>query len=323
MDDIARLLDAHDDCPFAVRQKIKALIQENRSLKGTVVSLQQRLRVETEEDVQQKNQLHYLREANQHLVLATFGAQDLKEAAEAANKRQITFLAMLAHELRNPMASVIVAATVIDSLNIDHPRARKLLAIVQRQVTHLLRLVDDLMDVSRIKTGKFSLQTRLIPLLEVIESAIETTQPSLAKNSQELVVNLPSPPVYLQGDPVRLSQLFANLLLNASKFSAHTETISLSASVQDGMLAVTVKDNGRGIPIEFQSGIFALFAQGPDSLEHSQADGLGIGLTLVRAIAEMHGGSVRVESKGNGWGSAFIVMLPLPAAPPVPPEKSY
>lgn len=276
------------------------------------MSLQQRLRVEGEEDVQQNNQLRYLREANQKLVLATFGAQDLKEAAEATNKRQIIFLSMLAHELRNPMASIIVAASVIESLNIDPPRARKLLAIVKRQVTQLLRLVDDLMDVSRIKTGKISLQTRLIQLHEVIESAIETTQPSFAQRNQELIVNLPSTPVYLLGDPVRLSQLFSNLLLNASKFSSNTETISLSASMQDGALAVAVEDNGRGIPIQFQRGIFELFAQGPDSLEHSPADGLGIGLTLVRAIAEMHGGSVRVESEGTGLGSAFIVTLPLP-----------
>lgn len=299
-----------------LKQKIDTLSRENGVLKDTVLALQQQLRATGEgpsDQLTQAQQLSQLREANQHLVLATFGARDSQTAAEAVNERQTVFLSMLAHELRNPMASIAIANTVLESLNLVHPSVGKLLAITKRQVSHLVRLVDDLLDASRISTGKISLQTRLIALSEVLDSAVETTQPSLTDRHQNVQIELPPGAVVVLGDMVRLSQLFANLLINASKFSAAGGTIWVSASVAQGQVSVAVQDHGKGIAPAFQPGIFDLFSQGDDALEHSLAGGLGIGLSLVKTIAEMHGGSVTVESAGVGHGSKFVVTLPLPA----------
>lgn len=315
MDEPSKLPDLAADY-IAVRQRVETLLRENDALKETVSTLHQRLRAMGENAsvrLVEQEQLRHLREANQHLVLATFGARDSQTAAEAVNQRQTVFLSMLAHELRNPMASIAIANTVLESLNLVHPSVAKLLAITRRQVSHLVRLVDDLLDASRISTGKISLQTQMILLGEVIESAIETAQSSLVKRGQSVSVELPPAPLVLLGDMVRLSQLFANLLVNASKFSGVGDTISVGAQVQDGQLSVVVKDQGRGIALELQPGIFDLFSQGGDAVEQSLAGGLEIGLSLVRTIAEMHGGSVSVESAGVGLGSAFVVMLPLPA----------
>lgn len=316
MDETSRLLDPAD--PHAVKQKVETLLRENDALKESVATLQLQLIAmgeSTSGQLAQQQQLNHLREANQHLVLATFGAQDSQTAAEAVNERQTIFLSMLAHELRNPMASIAIANTVMESLNLVHPSVARLLAITRRQVSHLVRLVDDLLDASRISTGKISLQTRMILLNDIIESAMETAQPSLEKRTQSVRIDLPPAPVILLGDMVRLSQLFANLIVNASKFSDADDSISVTAAVQNGQIRVAVKDTGKGIALEFQAGIFDLFSQGDDALEHSLTGGLGIGLSLVRTIAEMHGGSVSVESAGVGFGSEFIVMLPLPAIP--------
>lgn len=260
----------------------------------------------------QQQQMSHLREANQHLVLATFGARDSTTAAEAVNQRQTVFLSMLAHELRNPMAAIAIANNVMESLNLMHPSAARLLAITRRQINHLVRLVDDLLDASRISTGKISLQTRLILLNEVIDSAVESVQPLLDQKQQTIRVALPAAPVVVLGDMVRLSQLFANLLFNASKFSKVGDTILVTALVEDGQVDVVVKDPGKGIAPECQAGIFDLFSQGHDAIEQASG-GLGIGLSLVRTIAEMHGGSVRVHSAGIGLGAEFAVTLPLPA----------
>ncbi|MFC0132990.1 sensor histidine kinase [Massilia eurypsychrophila] len=295
-----------------LRKKIENLSRENDVLRNTVGALQQQLKVlhESESAKPDLQQLNELREANHHLILATFGAQDSMMAAEAVNARQTVFLSMLAHELRNPMASIAVANTVMESLHLTHPSVGKLLAITRRQVAHLVRLVDDLLDASRVQTGKISLQTRLVLLNDVLDSALETALPALAKRGQVVHINVP-PSVVLLGDMVRLSQLFANLLNNASKFSNADATVWVTALVQGGNVLVMVKDHGRGIALEFQAGIFDLFSQGENASEHSLSGGLGIGLSLVRTIAEMHGGSVTVESGGVGRGCEFVVMLPL------------
>lgn len=294
------------------RHRIEDLQRENRTLKGTIVALQQRLHTEKDVVAQDRSRMGELREANQQLVLATFGAEDAQVAAEAANRRQTVFLSMLAHELRNPMASISVAGSVIASLKIDHARLGKLLAIMHRQTSHLLRLVDDLLDASRINTGKISLQSRRIVLSDVIDCALETANGALVARAQTLAVSLPDLPVHIDGDLVRLAQLFSNLLINASKFSNPRATIWVAASVSECLLTVTVRDQGKGIAPEYQASIFDLFAQGASGREHSLAGGLGIGLALVRTVAQMHGGTVRVESEGEGRGSAFIVTLPLP-----------
>lgn len=292
------------------------LARENDVLKDTVATLRRQLsemREATSEKLAQQQHLNQLREANQYLVLATFGARDSQSAAEAMNQRQTVFLSMLAHELRNPMASIAIANAVMENLHLAHPKVANLLAITRRQVSHLVRLVDDLLDASRISTGEISLQTQLILLSDVIDSALETAEPSLGARNHRVQLDLPAASVVLLGDLVRLSQLFANLLINASKFSEAGAPIWIRASLQQGHLIVTTKDQGKGVAPEFQAQIFELFSKGDETVEHAPLGGLGIGLSLVRTIAEMHGGSVYVDSAGVGSGSEFVVTLPLPA----------
>ncbi len=294
-----------------VRRAVDGLLRENLLLKGMVVKLNRRLLAEQRHMSDQHEELLMLRKANEQLALAAFNAEDARAAAEEAGRRQTVFLSMLAHELRNPMASIAVANTVMSTLEIAHPRLPKLLGIVRRQSGHLVRLVDDLLDASRIATGKMSLQMRALKLGEVIDSALEIAQPAMAAREQRAHVELPCAPVLLEGDPVRLAQLFANLLLNASKFSAPGQTIALCAAVREGEVEVAVRDQGKGIAPGEQADIFDLFAQGAQERANACAGGLGIGLTLVRSIAQMHGGSVRVESAGAGCGSQFFVLLPV------------
>jgi signal transduction histidine kinase len=290
-------------------------LKEVECLKKMIASLQDELlcvnNTASAESAEQQKQLFQLREANQHLVAATFGAQDSTTAAEASNKRQTIFLSILAHELRNPTAAIAIANSVIESMNLENPRLGKLLSITRRQASHLVRLVDDLLDASRISTGKISLQMHRISLREAIDCALETIQPLLTKCRQTVQIELTHAPMLLLGDMVRLSQLFANLLSNASKFSDPNTTIWITASIQDGHAVITVKDEGQGIAPEHQLKIFDLFSQGDDERENSLSGGLGIGLSLVKTIAELHHGSVTVESVGVGCGSEFIVTLPL------------
>lgn len=251
-----------------------------------------------------------LREANQHLVLATFGAQDLQAKAESANLRQEEFLSMLAHELRNPLAPIAMAADLLGKISEAHPMLPKLYGIISRQVGHMAHLVDDLLDASRVTTGNITLQRRSLELSEIIDSAVETSQPFIDKRNQKLSIRLPVQPVIVNGDLVRLSQAFTNLLINATKFTAVEESIDISVEALADTFKVTIKDNGVGIAPDIQPFIFDLFTQGPHSLDRSQG-GLGIGLSLVRTVVTMHGGTISVYSEGLGFGSEFIVELPI------------
>jgi two-component system CheB/CheR fusion protein len=254
-----------------------------------------------------------LREANQHLVIATVGAQDMQASAEAANQRQEEFLSMLAHELRNPLAPIAMAAELLGKITAVHPQLPKLHAIICRQVSHMTHLVDDLLDASRFSSGKITLQKRALLLSEIIASAVETSQPFIDKRNQQLIIDLPAGPIVVDGDLVRLAQVFSNLLINAAKFTPEYERITVSARKLGNAVTVSVKDNGMGIAPDIQPLIFDLFTQGFRSLDRSQG-GLGIGLSLVRAVVEMHGGTVKVRSDGVGLGSEFIVQMPISAA---------
>jgi signal transduction histidine kinase len=251
-----------------------------------------------------------LREANQHLVLATFGAQDLQAKAESANHRQEEFLAMLAHELRNPLAPIATAADLLGKITTAHPMLPKLYGIISRQVGHMAHLVDDLLDASRVSTGNITLQRRSLQLAEIIDSAVETSQPFIEKRNQQLSINLPDEPIMINGDLIRLAQVFSNLLINATKFTPVDEHIHIAVEKLPNHVKISIKDNGVGIAPEIQPFIFDLFTQGPHSLDRSQG-GLGIGLSLVRTVVQMHGGTVSVWSDGLGLGSEFIVELPL------------
>ncbi|NRR29282.1 hybrid sensor histidine kinase/response regulator [Oxalobacteraceae bacterium] len=273
---------------------------------------------------QLENHVLQLREANENLVRATFGAQDLQAVAEAATRRQTEFLSMLAHELRNPLQPIALANDLLGKLTGSHPELPRLQGIIDRQVQHLARLVNDLLDASRVTSGKLVLQNGPVRLAEMLEIAIETSQPSLDRRRQTVTVELPEQPIVIKGDLVRLAQVFTNLLINASKFSPEGEHISVHVSTHGQAARILVRDHGMGISAAMQPFIFDLFTQGERSMERAQG-GLGIGLSLVRSVVELHGGTVAVSSAGAGCGSEFAVLLPMEferASPPVPATVS-
>lgn len=299
------------------RGRIALILRENRALKSAIramrVSLQKNRQHESEQQAY-RQKMQQMCQANEHLVLTTFSAEDSKAIAEALSERQTVFLSMLSHELRNPMAAIAIANDMLERISMANPAEARMIAIIRRQVNHLIRLSDDLLDVARISSGKISVQKELISLSDVFESAQETALPLLQKRMQQFHAQVPTSPLLIVGDLVRLSQLFLNLFANASKFSPIGSTISLTVDVHDAVVEVSVKDTGRGISIATQATIFDLFSQGANSQEHILSGGLGIGLTLVRTIAEMHSGSVTVKSEGEGHGSEFIVTLPRPVS---------
>jgi signal transduction histidine kinase/ActR/RegA family two-component response regulator len=225
------------------------------------------------------------------------------DTAEEANHRKDEFLAMLGHELRNPLAAIRNATHILQEADTaGHATAVK---VVARQSQHLAKLADDLLDLSRIGRGKLELETGPVELQAVVAAAVETTQSQIERRGQKLSVQLPSAPMWLTGDAVRLAQLLSNLLDNAAKYSPEGGRIWVTARSADGQVEIRVRDTGIGIPADKLRAVFDLFTQ----LE-SPAGGLGLGLALVRNLAEMHGGSVEATSEGPGKGSQFTVRLP-------------
>ncbi|CDS53700.1 Adenylate cyclase [Polaromonas sp. CG9_12] len=254
-----------------------------------------------------------LREANEHLVIASLRAQDLQDQAEASVERQTEFLSMLAHELRNPLAPIALAAEMLGKISTAHPLLPDIQQIIARQIAHMKRLLEDLLDAARVNSGKITLEKGLLVLSGIVQSAAEISQPHFLKLGQQLIVDLPDEPVTLEGDGVRLLQVFSNLLINASKFSPRQASITVSARLSEaGTVRICVKDQGIGIDPKVQPFIFDLFTQASNTLDRSQG-GLGIGLSMVRTLVQMHGGTVQVRSQGVGCGSEFIVELPVSA----------
>ncbi|MDB5949979.1 MAG: hybrid sensor histidine kinase/response regulator [Massilia sp.] len=251
-----------------------------------------------------------LREANEHLVMATVNAQGLRDDAEAANRRQNEFLAMLAHELRNPLSPISMAAAMLERVPDASPQQLNLTRVIGRQVDHMARLLDDLLDAARISSGKVMLSIQPVLLSEVLEQAVETIQPRIKERQQKLRLDLPADALAVDGDKVRLTQVFSNLLGNASKYTGDFGELSLSAAVAGDQLIVTIEDNGHGIAPDIIPHIFDLFTQGPRSLARSEG-GLGIGLNVVRNLVTMHRGTVEAHSAGADGGSRFTVTLPL------------
>lgn len=251
-----------------------------------------------------------LRNANQSLVIASLEAQTLQESAEQAKYKQEQFLAMLAHELRNPLAPIVMATELIAKITDSHEQLPKLHGILSRQVGQLSHLVDDLLDASRISSGRISLHKQHFSLKSIIENAIEISAPFIAQRHQSLRTEFTSMSLYVYADFLRLSQVFSNLLINASKFSPEYEEISIEVKKHHEQVCISVKDHGIGIADHMQAKIFELFSQGYQSVDRAQG-GLGIGLALVRSIVDVHDGSVSVNSDGLGLGSEFIVELPL------------
>lgn len=229
-----------------------------------------------------------------------------REQAEAANRAKDEFFAVLGHELRNPLAPIVTALHLMRSRTPSIDRER---AVIERQVGHLTRLIDDLLDVSRVTRGKIKLGRQPIDLGSVLETALESTAPLLEGRGHQLVLELPAESISVLGDADRLAQIFSNLLTNAAKYTEPKGTITIRGRLEGDRAVVSVRDNGRGMTSELLARIFEPFAQGPQTMDRS-VGGLGIGLTIVDALVRLHGGWITAESDGLGRGSTFSVFLP-------------
>ena len=233
-----------------------------------------------------------------------------REALREADNRKDEFLATLSHELRNPLAPLRSSLEIVKRLATAPPNASAALEIMDRQLSHLVRLVDDLLEVSRITRGQVELRREQLRLDAAIHSAIETSEPLIRAGNHRLIVSLPDEPLMLDADPVRLAQIFGNLLNNAAKYSDKGGQIEIAARRDGDEALVTIRDSGDGIPSEQFAKLFQIFTRGERSARRNQS-GLGIGLALVRRLTEMHGGRVEASSEGIGKGSCFSVRLPL------------
>jgi signal transduction histidine kinase len=244
---------------------------------------------------------------------------DERRAAEVAlrqaDQRKDEFLATLAHELRNPLAPMVNAMSLLELPGVDAATKTRAHGIIRRQLTQMVRLVDDLLDVSRITSGKLVVRKQTVDLAQVIQNAIDTARPLLDQRRQTLTVELPQRPIHLEGDAVRLAQVFSNLLNNAARYSEPGKEISLRAVMEDDKVRVRVADQGIGIAPELLSSMFEMFTQGGASL--AAQGGLGVGLALARRLVELHGGTISGESGGTGQGSVFTVTLPAATASPL------
>ncbi len=233
---------------------------------------------------------------------------------QEGDRRKDEFLATLSHELRNPLAAISNALECMEVAAGSPTIVEEARAILRRQIQYVVRLVDDLLDVSRITRGKIRLRKEIVELRHVVDGAMAAVRSMVDDRGHQLTVALPDQPVHLHGDPTRLEQAIGNLLNNAAKYTPPGGQIELRAEIDRGQVAIHVADTGAGIPADQLPTIFDLFAQGDRTLDHSQG-GLGIGLTLVRSLISLHGGEIEAASEGPGRGSQFTIRLPVAAAP--------
>lgn len=239
-----------------------------------------------------------------------------EEALLLADRRKDEFLATLAHELRNPLAPLVNGLEIQRLPECTPTMALQARAIMERQLDQMVRLVDDLLDVSRITTGKLVIRRETVILQDVLQHAIDTVTRLIDYRGHALDLELPSQPILVEGDSTRLAQVFANLLTNAAKYTNDGGKLLLQVVVRQSLVQIRLQDNGIGISAAMQQQVFAMFSQADQSLERSHA-GLGVGLTLARHLIELHEGKISVESDGEGSGSTFIVELPVTLAQPV------
>ena len=240
---------------------------------------------------------------------------------EEADRQKDQFLAVVAHEFRSPLAVLTNLAHILRSPQADAAAQQRAVDALGRQTTHMVRLVEDLLDVSRVRRGDVSLRRESVDLWTVFSKAIEMGLTLIESRKHHLEVAQFPEPLWVSGDPTRLIQVVSNLLTNAAKYTPEGGIIWLSAAREDGAVAICIRDNGVGIPREMLSRVFDLFTQ-VGSGGGSRAGGLGIGLTLVRRLVELHGGTVQVASEGLGHGSEFVVRLPSLLAQPIAPPMA-
>jgi len=264
---------------------------------------------------------HALQEANLTLEHEMQVRHRAEEALLLADRRKDEFLATLAHELRNPLAPIRTGLDILRIRSGDAHATERATDIMERQLRQMVRLVDDLLDVSRINTGKFAIKMGRVELKAVVNDALEVVRSYIELHGHELVIALPDRPVFLHGDATRLAQILSNLLNNAAKYTNRGGRVSLSARVEDRNLVVAVTDNGIGIAPDMLQHVFDMFVQVDSTLERTNA-GLGVGLSLARRLVELHGGTIEARSGGIGRGSEFVVKLPIVVAPELPAKTT-
>jgi signal transduction histidine kinase len=296
--------------PAVLRSKVSVFAAMHRN--GRALELANRL-LQSEITERLRAEAH-LNELTQSLDRQVIERTDALEASHEqlrdAARRKDEFLATLAHELRNPLAPVRNAVQVLRLNGFENPRSQWASELIDRQVGAMSRLIDDLMDVSRINQGKIQLHVKRLQLRDILNDAVETSRPVIDEYGHHLHLSLAPDPLWVAADPTRLAQAFMNLLNNAAKYTEPGGRIDVSVRVADGAVAVSVTDSGIGIPVDRLDTIFEMFSQIETTLSRSRG-GLGIGLSLTRRLVEMHGGSVEARSKGAGHGSEFIVRLPI------------
>ena len=292
-------------------------IEREFPLLAALLVAQQALNIERAEAAEAREAASQARTLAQALDTARAASAELNLELRREHERKDEFLAMLAHELRNPLSPLVNSIEILrrGPGGREQQMARQL-DVMGRQLKQLTRLVDDLLDVSRVSRGLIELRRERVPLEEILADAVEAVRPLLEARAHVFQRLAQAGDIYLNGDRVRLTQVFVNLLVNAAKYTEPGGRIALSIVPDQGRVSVVIQDNGRGIPQDMLTRIFDTFTQVPGSLANAQG-GLGIGLTLVRRLVELHGGRVAAYSRGEGQGSTFTVSLPQVAAPAV------
>jgi signal transduction histidine kinase/CheY-like chemotaxis protein len=260
-----------------------------------------------------------LQQANRTLEHEMHVRERAEEALRVADKRKDEFLATLAHELRNPLAPIRTGLDILRIRSGDAQATQRATDIMERQLRQMVRLVDDLLDVSRINTGKLAIKMGRVELKAVVNDALEVVRSYIELHGHELIIDLPDRPVFLHGDATRLAQILSNLLNNAAKYTNRGGRVTLEAHVEDRTLVLAVSDTGIGLAPEMLDQVFEMFVQVDSTLERTNA-GLGVGLSLARRLVELHGGTIAAQSAGVGQGSTFTVRLPI-VVDPEPPTK--
>jgi signal transduction histidine kinase/ActR/RegA family two-component response regulator len=256
-----------------------------------------------------ESRLRDLRDVNERLVVATLRAQDLERQAEAARRQQLNFMAVLAHELRNPVAPIRHAIKLLDSGSLSEEQQKWSRTVITRQVEHMARLLDDLLDSARLTRGELKLQLAPVTLLSIVTDALDSARPLIEKKHHSLEINLPEAAIVLQVDAVRIAQVLSNLLMNAAKYSDADGRITVTATIDPDYVAISVLDAGVGLQAEVIPGLFLMFSQLQSTLDRAEG-GLGIGLAFANELVKLHGGRIEVKSEGEGCGSEFTILLP-------------
>jgi signal transduction histidine kinase/ActR/RegA family two-component response regulator len=305
----------------SVATELLDAIEQELPMLAALLLTEQALHIEKAEAAEARQAAAQARDLTQALDRSRAAAAELNLQLRHEHERKDEFLAMLAHELRNPLSPLVNSIEIVRrSASGDHEPTRRQLDIMSRQLRQLTRLVDDLLDVSRVSRGLIELRRERVALQEILDDAVEAVRPLLDARSHQLQRVPVAGHVVVNADRVRLTQVFANLLTNAAKYTDPGGRISISVVVDGHRVSVVVQDTGIGIAPQMQARVFDMFTQAPGTLARSHG-GLGIGLTLVRRLVELHGGRVTAYSRGLGHGSTFTVSLPqvtLPAPAPAP-----